>query len=155
MRIGTVADQAKVNTQTVRYYERIGLLGTPARRTNGYRDYPIETVQLIRFIKRAQKLGFSLTGARMLTGLRHGSGRKCATIRAIATSRLQDLEHRIADMRAMRRVLKQVVAACTNDDADRCPILQALDVGTRVDKHVPRSLGHGNAVARPRRCQDH
>lgn len=136
MRIGAVAAQANVNEQTLRYYERSGLLQAPGRTPNGYRDYPADTVALVRFVKRAQELGFSLGDARALIELRSTPGRNRLKARAIAEAKLDDVQRKIADLRAIRRVLQQLVQSCCESDAPRCPILEALN---------------GSAPRRPRR----
>jgi Cu(I)-responsive transcriptional regulator len=135
MRIGAVAAQANVNEQTLRYYERAGLLQQPARATNGYRDYPPETVALVRFIKRAQELGFSLDDARTLSDLRHAPDRNRLKVRAMADAKLHEVERKIADLIAIRRALQHLVQSCCDNVAPRCPILEALN---------------GSALRRPR-----
>jgi DNA-binding transcriptional MerR regulator len=127
MRIGAVAAAAGVNEQTLRYYERSGLLLAPGRAENGYRDYPADTVALVRFIKRAQELGFSLEDARVLTELRSAPARNRLKVRALAEAKLHDVERKIADLSAILRALQQLVQACSENDAPRCPILEALN----------------------------
>ena len=127
MRIGDVAAQANVNEQTLRYYERSGLLQPPGRTPNGYRDYPAHTVALVRFIKRAQELGFSLEDARALTELRSAPARNRLMVRAMADTKLHEVERKIADLSALRRALQQLVQSCCENDAPRCPILEALN----------------------------
>ena len=90
MRIGEVAQRAGVNVQTLRYYERRGLLPTPMRRPSGYREYLLETVVLVRFIKRAQHLGFSLQDVEELIGLRENPSRNRAAVRAVAVRQMAD-----------------------------------------------------------------
>jgi DNA-binding transcriptional MerR regulator len=127
MRIGTVAAQAQVNEQTLRFYERAGLLPKPARAKNGYRDYPPDTVALVRFIKRAQELGFSLADAGALSELRRAPGRNRLKVRALAQHKLRDVEQKITDLTAIRAALQQLVSSCCANDAPRCPILEAID----------------------------
>lgn len=127
MRIGEVAVQAGVNIQTLRYYERRGLLPEPARGNSGYRAYDPETVRLVRFIKRAQELGFALREIEDLIELRQ-SPRRGAEVRAVAATKVVDIERRIRQLKAMRRALGGLVAACDCDgDTPRCPIIEALD----------------------------
>jgi DNA-binding transcriptional MerR regulator len=130
MRIGAVAAQAKVNDQTLRYYERAGLLPTPARAKNGYRNYPPDTVALVRFIKRAQELGFSLADASALSELRRAPGRNRLKVRTLAQAKLLDVEQKIADLTAIRTALQQLVGSCCADDGPGCPILEALAADT-------------------------
>ena len=127
MRIGAVAAAANVNEQTLRYYERSGLLQRPMRSPNGYRDYPEETVALVRFIKRAQELGFSLEEARDLASLRDAPGRNRLRARKLAADKLTDIERKIADLSAVGHALRELVTSCCETDAPACPILAALN----------------------------
>ena len=127
MRIGKVAAAAGVNIQTLRYYERRGLLPEPARSNSGYRAYDPDTVRLVRFIKRAQELGFTLREVEDLIELRQ-SPRRGAEVRALAAAKVSDIEHRIQQLRAMRSALGGLVEACDCEGgAPTCPIIEALD----------------------------
>ena len=127
MRIGEVAAQARVNVQTLRYYERRGLLPEPERGTSGYRAYDPDTVRLVRFIKRAQELGFTLREIEDLIALRQ-SPRRSAEVRAVAAAKVEDIERRIHQLRAMRKALGGLVEACDCEgDTPTCPIIEALD----------------------------
>jgi DNA-binding transcriptional MerR regulator len=126
MRIGAVAAQANVNGQTLRFYERAGLLKPPSRAANGYRDYPAETVALVRFIKRAQELGFSLEDARALSALRATPASNCTQARALAEAKLEEVDRKIADLSALSRALRDLVTNCQDNDV-RCAVLEALD----------------------------
>lgn len=123
--IGALARQAGVGIDTVRYYERAGLL-VPARRlASGYRRYSDGEVSRLRFIRRAQALGFSLQEIRGLLAL--SSQRDVAKVKRAAQQRLADVEHRIAELERMRAGLAALVAACPGHGrAAECPILQAL-----------------------------
>lgn len=128
LRSGELASQAGVNVQTLRYYERVGLLKEPERRPSGYREYPLDAVKLIRFIKRAQELGFTLKEIGDLLRLRSDAESACAEIRAAAQSKVDDIEQRIRHLRAMKRALGVLVASCATEGSVRhCPILEALD----------------------------
>jgi len=98
MTIGQLAKQAEVKVETLRYYERCGLLPPPPRSPAGYRLYPAETVGRVRFIKRAQKLSFSLREIGELLSLRVSSGVTCAHIKAKAEEKVREIEARIADL---------------------------------------------------------
>jgi MerR family transcriptional regulator, copper efflux regulator len=126
MRIGDVASQAGVNRQTLRFYEREGLLPNPTRAANGYREYPVQTVALVQFIKRAQDLGFSLDEARALSELRHAPGANRLKVRALAEHKREDVRRRIAQLRAVERALTQLIETCYHGEPPRCPILEAL-----------------------------
>jgi len=127
MRIGKVAAQAGVNIQTLRYYERRGLLPEPDRGNSGYRDYGPDTVRLLRFIKRAQELGFTLREIEDLIELRQ-SPRRGAEVRALAASKVEDIQRRIRHLKAMRKALGGLVEACDCEGGTlTCPIIEALD----------------------------
>jgi MerR family mercuric resistance operon transcriptional regulator len=134
MRIGAVAAAANVNEQTLRFYERQGLLDAPARAANGYREYPPETVALVRFIKRAQELGFSLDDARLLSQLRSAPAQNRVRVRALADSKLREIDRKIADLQSLRRTLRNLVADCCASDPQHCVILEALDGSSRRER---------------------
>lgn len=129
MRIGQVAEQAGVNIDTLRYYERRGLLDEPERRPSGYREYPPETVQVLRFIKRAQDLGFTLHEVQDLLRLRQARGSR-PEVRTLAEVKLHAIEEKIARLSAMRDALGVLVKSCACGRGPAtltCPILEALD----------------------------
>ena len=128
MRIGEAADQAGVNIQTLRYYERRGLLPRPPRRTSGYRDLPAETVRIVRFIKRAQELGFSLDEVDDLLRLRRDRVRNRRHVRTLAERRLDQVEAKIAQLQRMRSALAHLVRTCAHGTTPECPIIEALDL---------------------------
>lgn len=125
MWIGEAAGQAGVNVQTIRYYERRGLLPRSARRPSGYREFPDEAVRIVRFIKRAQELGFSLGEVAELLRLRKSKDR--VKVRAVAEPHLKRVEQRIAELTAIRDVLEDLVHACHHGTALDCPIIEALE----------------------------
>lgn len=128
MRTSELAGQAGVNAETLRYYERRGLLTEPPRTPRGYRDYPDATVELLRFIKRAQELGFTLDEVEELLHLDAGGPDSCDTARALAEHRRADLEQRIRDLQRMHDSLAALVATCDLPRADRsCALLDAID----------------------------
>jgi Hg(II)-responsive transcriptional regulator len=127
MRIGELAQRAEVNVQTLRYYERRGLLPAPTRRPSGYREYAPDTVSLVRFIKRAQELGFSLRDVGELIELRKNPARNRAAVRAVGVRKLADVAARIRRLTAMQRALEQLVKACECAEATCCPIIEALN----------------------------
>jgi Hg(II)-responsive transcriptional regulator len=127
MRTGQVARQSGVNIQTLRYYERRGLLRVPPRRPSGYREYAPDAVGIIRFVKRAQELGFSLNEVESLLNLAAGGPANCDRARGLATEKLADLEGKIASLRAMQGSLRKLVATCEKPRRQReCPLLEAL-----------------------------
>ena len=125
--IGRLAEQANVSVDTVRYYERAGLLPTPTRTPSGYRTYPTGIVERLQFIRRAKDLGFSLDEIRDLLALSDQRGTGVSQIREIAARRLADVETRLAELSRLRHGLKQLVDACPgHGDPGTCPIVNAF-----------------------------
>jgi MerR family mercuric resistance operon transcriptional regulator len=123
--IGRAAKLAGVNVETIRYYQRRGLLDTPAKPLGGCRRYPPSIVNRIRFIKRAQALGFTLEEVAGLLKLEQAPA--CAETRALAAHKMDLLERRIADMISMREALAGLVKQCdAGQAAGGCPIIEAL-----------------------------
>src|ERR1700736_1689260 len=122
MWIGEAAEQAGVNVQTLRYYERRGLLPKPPRRASGYREFPDDAVRVVRFIKRAQELGFSLDEVEDLLKLRRGSRLNRKQIRSVAERRVRQIEQKISELARMRAALRQLVHACHEGTTLDCPI---------------------------------
>ncbi|NKB89255.1 MAG: MerR family DNA-binding protein [Acidobacteria bacterium] len=129
MTIGSVAEQAGVGVETVRYYQRRGLIPVPPKAAAGFRHYPDETVARIRFIKRAQELGFSLVEIDELLSLRVSPEASCADVQRRALSKIAELDRKIATVAAMREALVSLVTTCEEGTASatECPILEALD----------------------------
>lgn len=123
--IGRLAERAGVGIDTVRYYERAGLLPIPPRRASGYRDYPADSVRRLRFIRRAKDLGFTLTEIGELLEL---SGRgSVPAIREAARHKLELVEHKLAELQRVRDGLQELIEACPgHGPAEHCPILRAL-----------------------------
>jgi Hg(II)-responsive transcriptional regulator len=128
VRTSELAAQAEVNPQTLRYYERRGLLAEPVRSAGGYRAYPPDALRRVRFIKRAQELGFTLTEVETLLDLSGGGPDSCDAVRTLATEKIIDLRRRIADLQTLQAGLTRLVATCDLPRAQReCPILHELD----------------------------
>ena len=125
--IGQVAKAAHVGLETIRFYEREGLIESPPRRPSGYRAYPPETVTRVRFIRTAKDLGFSLKEIGELLSLRVDPVGSCAEIRTVAEGKITDIDQRIRTLQRMRRTLRQLVAACeARQPTSECPILESL-----------------------------
>lgn len=126
--IGDVAARAGVNTETLRYYERRGVVGAPPRTQANYRLYPANTVQLVRFVKRAQALGFALEEIKELLLFRAGGAGTCADVRGQAVAKIADIDGKIRSLSAMRDALSELVAQCSRNGPLRgCPILESLE----------------------------
>ena len=126
--IGALAKQAGVGVETVRFYERRGLVRRPARPRAGYRAYPEDAVGRIRFIRNAQAVGFTLQEVKELLALRVTAGTSCAAVRSRASAKAADVQRRLAEMERIRVALEKLVAACPGRGAlTNCTILEALD----------------------------
>lgn len=129
VRSGEVAGKAGVNVQTLRYYERRGLLARPKRLDSGYRAYAPETVDSVRFIKRAQELGFALSEIESLLDLSRGGPSDCDRAHALATAKIGELDRKIASLQAMRGSLERLVATCELPRKRReCPLIRSIAV---------------------------
>ena len=125
--IGKVASRAGLSIDTVRYYEREGLLEKPARSASGYRHFPSDAVARLCFIQQAKELGFSLHEIKELLSLRVTPGRSCADVRAHAEHKIADVDRRIARLRRVRGALMKLASACSGKGpVSQCPILEAL-----------------------------
>ena len=123
--VGQLARAAAVNVETVRYYQRIGLLSLPSRNYGNIRRYLADDLKRLRFIKRAQKLGFSLEEVTLLLGL--SDGKHCAETKALAQKKLAVVEEKIADLAAIQKALKGLVAKCSKGSRGcGCPVIDAL-----------------------------
>ena len=127
MWISQTAREAGVNAQTLRYYERRGLLPRPPRRGSGYREYPADAVRIVRFIKKAQELGFSLDEIEELVRLRGVRRAERHRVRAIAERKIADIDHKIAHLQSMRGALDRLVESCHKGGDVDCPIIDALN----------------------------
>jgi MerR family mercuric resistance operon transcriptional regulator len=128
-----LAQRTGCNLETVRYYEKVGLLPEPPRTASGYRSYDNMHERRLRFILRARELGFSLDEVRELLRLVDERDQPCAEARAVAAAHLDDVRAKIADLKRMERVLKDVVAACADDTLPECPLIETLFRQERVN----------------------
>ncbi len=127
MRIGEVAAQAEVTIETLRYYERIGLLPATSRQPSGYRTYDVDALMRVRFIRRAQDLGFTLQEIGDLLGFRAQTGRSCSAVEKHATRTLERVDSKIRDLKRIRSALSRYVNACRNKHSlEECPLLAGL-----------------------------
>ncbi|HKJ68889.1 MAG TPA: MerR family transcriptional regulator [bacterium] len=126
-KIGEAAEKADVHKETLRYYERRGLIPEPERRRSGYRIFTDEHIERIRFIKRAQELGFTLKEIEDLLTLRVDETTTCADVRARAETKLTDIEDKIAELQQIKRALQQLTNLCQGEGpTSECPILDAM-----------------------------
>jgi Cu(I)-responsive transcriptional regulator len=125
MNIAAAARRAGLNAKTIRYYEDLGLI-VPGRRDNGYRDYSEGDIHRLSFLARARRLGFSLEECRQLLSLYQDRDRASADVKAIAASKLEEMDRRLAELRSLRAALAHLVDSCAGDERPDCPILSDL-----------------------------
>ena len=123
---GALAREAGVNVETIRYYEKIGLMPEPVRAGNGYRVYDETGLKRLSFIRRCRELGFSLDEVRGLLGLVDGGDYTCAEVRDLSIVHLSDVRQKIRDPRKMERTLKEMVSQCDGGLVPECPIVDRL-----------------------------
>jgi len=129
--IGELSRRTGCNIETIRYYERIGLLPTPARRGR-YRSFGLADVARVHFVRRARELGFTLDEVRALLGIASAENMACDVARDIAASHLQQVRARIADLKRMERVLSDTVRACDAGDQVGCPLITTLSATAQL-----------------------
>jgi MerR family mercuric resistance operon transcriptional regulator len=126
--IGQVARRAGFGIETVRFYERNGLIDEPPRRLSGYRQYPEGVISRLRFIKRAKELGFSLREIKELLSLRVDPTATCSDIREHAEAKIADIDGKIRCLERMKDVLTRLTGSCVEaGQLSECPILEALE----------------------------
>lgn len=129
---GQLSKKSGVGVETLRFYEREGLLPEPARLASGYRQYPTEAVERVQFIRRAQLLGFQLKDIKDLLALRDDPDAGSREVRDKAVAKLAEIDQRIKDLEAMKSELTRLVAACDGSGpAAHCPIITAIGDDTR------------------------
>ncbi|MBI2260791.1 MAG: helix-turn-helix domain-containing protein [Caulobacterales bacterium] len=124
--IGRLARSAGVHLETVRYYERIGLMPAPARTEGGHRSYAPGHSQRLRFIRRSRELGFSIDAIRRLIALSEPEVQACCEVRDMAQEHIASIDAKIVDLQRLRGVLQQAVADCRDGNEIRCPVIQEL-----------------------------
>jgi MerR family mercuric resistance operon transcriptional regulator len=124
--IGTLSKHTGVNIETIRYYERIGVMPAPARSDGGFRRYREDHLKRLNFIRRGRELGFSLADLRRLLRLVDGHAYTCAQVRALTLEHLAEIRRKIADLRRLDRVMSEMAARCTGRRVPECPIIDAL-----------------------------
>ena len=126
MKIGELASATATKVETVRYYEKIGLLALPARTSANYRAYGNEHLARLSFIRRARDLGFTLEAVRELLTLSDDKARSCEAVDSIARVHLADIERKISDLAALRTELDRVIGSCRRGTVGDCKIIETL-----------------------------
>lgn len=130
LNIGQVAKQTGVTVETVRFYEKQGLVDIPQRSQSGYRQYPPETVKRIRFIQHAKEVGFTLKDIGELLALRREPGTSCTDIKLRTAEKIEEVDRKIEDLKRIRNALVRMMVKCNGRGAlSECPILAELEMG--------------------------
>jgi MerR family transcriptional regulator, mercuric resistance operon regulatory protein len=124
--IGALAKESAANIETIRYYEKIGLMPKPARSTGGYRLYTTDHLKRLTFIRRGRELGFSLDELRNLLRLVDGHAYTCAEVRALTLEHVAGIRRKIADLRRLERVMTTISSQCSGHKIPDCPVIDAL-----------------------------
>ena len=124
--IGRLSKRTDCNIETIRYYERIGILPEPPRTSGGHRIYEAEHLKRLIFIRRGRELGFTLEEIRELLGLVDGGDYTCEEVKGITIIHLDDVQQKIKDLRRLERTLKEMVSQCEGGVVPDCPIIDAL-----------------------------
>jgi MerR family mercuric resistance operon transcriptional regulator len=124
--IGALSKRSGVNIETIRYYERIGVMPKPRRSAGGYRMYGPDHLKRLTFVRRGRELGFSLDELRSLLRLVDGHSYTCAEVHDLTVEHLAEIRRKIADLRRLQRVMTEMAAACSGDRVPECPIIDAL-----------------------------
>lgn len=125
--IGKLAETAAVNLETVRYYERIGLMPEPGRTAGGHRSYGREHARRLTFIRRARELGFSIEEIRTLLDLAEPGHTSCAEVKIVASSHLEQVRAKLDDLAKLERILTETIKRCSGQPSPTCPVLDMLD----------------------------
>ena len=124
--IGDLAKATGTKVETIRYYERIGVLAAPGRTRGNYRAYALEDLGRLSFVRRARDLGFGLEQVRELLSLSHQKKRSCDAVDAIARAHLAEVDRKLTDLKAMRRELDRIIRQCSRGTIAECRIIEAL-----------------------------
>jgi MerR family transcriptional regulator, mercuric resistance operon regulatory protein len=134
MQIGAIAGRTGINIETIRYYERVGVLPRPPRSSGGHRVYTQADERRLTFVKRSRELGFSLDEVRALLALAEGGERNCAEVYGLAVGHLDDIRRKLADLQRMERALKSLAAECAHGTIPHCPMIEALSSPTNEER---------------------
>lgn len=124
--IGILSERSGVNVETIRYYEKIGVMPIPARSAAGYRVYDLDHLRRLHFVRRGRELGFSLDELRGLLHLVDGHAYTCGEVHELAIRHLADIRQKIRDLRRLEKVMSEMAAQCTRNKVPDCPIVDAL-----------------------------
>lgn len=141
--VGALSKRSRVNVETIRYYEKIGVMSAPSRSAAGYRLYTPQDLKRLIFVRRARELGFSLDSIRVLLRLVDGHAYTCAEVHALMTQHLADVRSKIADLQRLEKVISEMASQCTKAKTPKCPIVDALYDDSAEDRD---HMGSGRAT---------
>ena len=133
--IGKLSKESGVNIETIRYYEKIGVMPAPGRSTGGFRVYEPDHLKRLSFVRRSRLLGFSLDEIRNLLRLVDGHGHTCAEVHALMLSHLAEIRRKIRDLRRLQRAMAEMAARCSGESVPECPIVDALFDAPAAGRH--------------------
>ena len=133
--IGNLSKQSGVNIETIRYYEKIGVMPAPGRNAGGFRIYEPDHLKRLSFVRRSRQLGFSLDEVRNLLRLVDGHGHTCAEVHALMLSHLAEIRRKIRDLRRLQRAMAEMAARCSGESVPECPIVDALFDAPAAGRH--------------------
>ena len=126
MKIGELAKNAECKVETIRYYEKIGLLPNPERTEGGYREYIDSHLRRLVFIRRSRELGFTIEEIRALLELVDGGSYTCVDIQALTMEHLENIRQKIADLKKLEKSLAKIASQCSGEKVPECPVIDAL-----------------------------
>ena len=146
--IGKLSKQSGVNIETIRYYEKIGVMPAPGRSAGGFRIYGPDHLKRLSFVRRGRQLGFSLDEIRNLLRLVDGHGHTCAEVHALMLSHLAEIRRKVRDLRRLERAMAEMAARCSGESVPECPIVDALFDAPAAGRHeLSLNLGDGRGQA--------
>lgn len=135
MTIGKISRKSGIGVETVRFYEKSGLIDEPPRTESGYRQYPENTVARVRFIRHAKELGFTLKEIKELLNLKLDSSTTCNDVRQVAEEKLKDVQAKVRSLQGIEKALDELIGACALGGPDgECPFLEALESGEELNE---------------------
>lgn len=146
LHIGELARRTGYTVETIRYYERIGLLPKPRRASSRYRLFDQDDIARVMFIRRARDMGFTINEVRALLHLARDNGSACSRARDLAAEHLANVRAKISHMQALERALSETVRLCSEGDAPKCPLIEALSLDAPSETTAPVQ-GPPNACA--------
>lgn len=135
MKIGEVAKSSGLSAKTIRYYEQIGLLSTPARASSGYREYTEQDCRRLVFLRHARQVGFSTEACKQLLALYENPERRSQEVHALVRDKLKAIEQQVRELKSMKNILEKMSLQCANDEGAECAIINSLADTEMLEKN--------------------